>query len=751
MPTFEIGIKGIVQGVGFRPLVYNLAQSKEIKGWVRNSSNGLTIRFSTSEKQAKEFYNEVITKAPRLSSITSHSFKVVDTESFGEFTINLSHVDEEPEVLLTPDYAVCNDCLLEVADPLNRRNRYAFTTCSICGPRYSILNEVPYDRENSTMSEFQMCSQCLEEYYDPSNRRFFAQTNSCQKCGIQHFWHDSSTNWEGIQCDDWLTNSLNLLNKGKILAIKGIGGFLFMADATSEQAVKELRRRKNRPSKPFALMMLNSEMLKQYVCVSGSELAEWYNETAPIVLFNTRPEHKLPKQIAPSLHELGVMRPYTPLHQILINEFNKPLIATSANLSGSPIIFRNDDIDELKEIADAVLSNNREILFAQDDSVIRLTKSSRKILLRRSRGHAPNVFQKGISPDEKLFAAGAQLKSTIGMTYRGNLLISQYIGDSDSWETQQLYSRVFDHWVSVFKPNIEVVLADRHPGYFSTQFAEKLASEKKLELQKVQHHEAHFTAVLGENELWDDRTLGIIWDGTGLGNDDHIWGGEFFLYENRNIHRVDHLPYFDHILGDKMVKEPRISLLSISSGFEELPTILSQKFTSAELNLYLKLLGQNSLKSSSMGRLFDAVSSLLNFCDKTSYHGEAAMITEASAWQNSSKIKSSYLDSSEKLIPERLIRHIIHDLKKGQSISLVSYKFHYSLVKWIEGIARKTGVTNLAFSGGVFQNKLLVELIEEELGEKFHLHFHKNLSPNDECISYGQIMHYLHISKNDIP
>lgn len=751
MPTFEVRINGIVQGVGFRPFVFNLAQSKGIKGWVRNGSNGVTIRFTTTQEQAKSFYHEVIHKAPKLSSISFHSIQVIDKEEFIEFTINHSHVDEQPEVLLTPDNATCEDCLEDIYATKNRRNGYAFTTCSICGPRYSILHKVPYDREHSTMSEFQMCPECLEEYQDPSNRRFFAQTNSCPKCGIQHFWNDSSTNWSSLECDDWLTKSLNVLNEGKILAIKGIGGFLLMTDATSEKAVAELRRRKNRPSKPFALMMLDAEMLKQYVQVSNAELETWENETAPIVLFNMKPNVNLPSQIAPHLNELGVMRPYTPLHHILNRAFNKPLIATSANLSGSPIIYRNKDIKNLRGIADAVLSNNREILLAQDDSVMRYTSTSRKIVLRRSRGLAPNVFQKGISPDEKVFAAGALLKSTIGMTYRGNLLISQYIGDSDSWDTQELYSKVFHHWISVFKPYVQVVIADKHPGYFSSQFAKKFATENHLKLHKVQHHEAHFAAVLGENNLWNDRTLGIIWDGTGLGNDGNIWGGEFFLHEKGRIRRIDHLPYFDHILGDKMVKEPRISLLSLCRGLKEIPDIITEKFTTTELKIYTKLIDQNTLKSSSMGRFFDAISSLLNLCDVTSYLGEAAMITEALALRNSNKSEGSYLDSAEQLNPRQLITLMMQDLKKGKPRSLIAYKFHVTLVQWIKSIAQKARTTNLAFSGGVFQNKLLVHLIEEELGETFQLHFHQNLSPNDECISYGQIMHYLHISKTENP
>ena len=535
----------------------------------------------------------------------------------------------------------------------------------------------------------------------------------------------------------------------KILAVKGIGGYLLLADASNKDAISLLRERKHRKKKPFAIISPDDNYTKKIANVSNAELEAINSKEAEIVLLNASEninKHIAFELIAPGLSKIGVMKPYAPLLKLIANNFNKALIATSANISGSPIIYSNQQAkDYLSNIADYIVLNNRDILIPQDDSVSQFTKGDRKIILRRSRGLAPNFFADKIELNDTILATGAMMKSSFAFYTNRQFYISQYLGNTDFFDSQRAYINTYKHIKSVLKANINTVLCDKHPAYFSTEFARQLSDKHSIELHEVQHHKAHFASVIGENNLCDENVLGFVWDGTGYGDDKNIWGGEVFELKNNNIERVYHLDYSRHILMDKMPKEPRISALSHFAGTRESENFLKNKFNEIEWSLYNKKASESNLLNSSMGRLFDAVASILNLCDINDYEAQAAMLLEAKAREFVDKTNSAISYSVElegdKIILNKLKQELIDDLHGGISKAKIALKFHLSLVEIIRMVSEAKNINKLAFSGGVFQNALLVELIEGRLNDK-NLYFHKQLSPNDENISHGQIISY---------
>ncbi len=787
--TFHIHIRGQVQGVGFRPYVFRLAEQFLLRGYpdfsggtVCNASDGVHIELTAYEAIAYDFHDKLLENAPILSKITHSSIEIIEDKFFleGNFKIIHSNENQKANLLITPDFALCDECRRELKDPQNYRFKYPFITCTNCGPRYSIIKKLPYDRDKTTMDDFKMCRTCDGEYNDVHDRRYYSQTNSCKTDGVQLQQFGASLS-EGTSFEK-LTPSLDdiitAINNGKIIAIKGIGGYLLMCDATNAEAIKTLRQRKHRPTKPFAVMYPNIEMLEKDVILRGYEKEALQSPQAPIVLLNLKEEltSKINMDlIAPKLSQLGVMLPYTPLFELIIDGVGKPLIATSGNISGSPVIFQDDKAEEyLSEIADLLVSNNREIVVPQDDSVLKFTEYyGKKIIIRRSRGFAPTFLRQPPNPQRGNFpsvgspfgggggisslALGAMLKSTFSWHHQGNIYVSQYLGDLESFDTQENFEHTLNHFLTIFDDKPQHIITDKHPDYFSTQLGERLSKEWQIPLptnsgctiHKVQHHKAHFAAVMAENNLFEaeEPILGVIWDGTGLGDDGNIWGGEFFKYENRDYLRCYYFDYFPLILGDKMPREPRISALSLAYDVMGAEDFLSKKFTDTEGVLYRKMLTQEGvLQTSSVGRLFDGVASLLGLTDKVSYEGEAAMFLEECAKQYFSK---SGLDFSESYISEgssyyriptkTLIQNIVIDLKKGKNRGLIAAKFHVSLVKIIKKVAQNIGCKKVAFSGGVFQNSLLVDLIIHHLDTEFELFFHQQLSPNDENISFGQL------------
>lgn len=756
MPTYHIHIEGQVQGVGFRPFTYQLAKQFGLFGWVNNDLDGVHVEFNADELQAEQFYLALIQNAPDLAVVTRSNLQEVEGQEFQNFQIIHSNKKGETNLLLTPDFGLCKECEADIKGTSDRRYNYAFTTCINCGPRYSIIKHLPYDRENTAMHVFQMCPTCQNEYHTPADRRYFSQTNSCPNCSIQMSWISANAT---LSQKEIIEKAANSILAGKILAIKGIGGYLLMCDATNVQAIQKLRNRKHRPSKPFAVMYPDLAILSGDVVLREKEKTALNSPSAPIVLLKIleNPTSGIGlEEIAPGLQQLGIMLPYTPLFSLLLERIKKPVVATSGNVTNAPIIYEDEKArNELSSIADFLLSNNRKIIIPQDDSVVRYTQQKQiKIILRRSRGYAPTYLNAKLNyPAHTILSMGAMLKSSFCLLHQKNTYISQYLGDLESFDTQQNFQYTLEHFFQLFKAKPDLILVDQHPEYHSSQLGKELAQKLKIPTKLIQHHKAHFAAILGEHNLLDstEPTLGVIWDGTGLGDDNMIWGGEFFKYNNHQFSRLGHVDYFDFILRDKMPREPRISALCASWGINGVEKWLKDKFTKQEWNIYQKLLEkEGGLKTSSMGRLFDAVASLLGLKDKTTYEGEAAMQLEALAKDYLKTHKWSTLDSYVQeewptySVPTSLLIHkIIQDLENGVNRGRIATKFHYSLVSCIANAARREGIKKIAFSGGVFQNETLVDLIQENLETHFELHFHKELSPNDENISFGQLIYWM--------
>jgi len=755
MKTYHIHIKGLVQGVGFRPHVFRVAHELGIQGEVYNSIDGVHIHCNENDECAEKFYRELIKTAPAISVITSSSIGEVAAKTFQDFKIIESEQKGQYQILITPDFALCAVCLNELEGKVtNRREGYPFITCTTCGPRYSIINRLPYDRENTSMKNFEMCATCGGEYNSSSNRRHFSQTNSCRDCGIG-LWLDSDSNKSGHH-KTTIEKAVQLLEKGKILAVKGIGGFHLLCDAANKESINRLRMLKQRPSKPFALMYPNLEMLREDVSVSEAEEKVLTSVAAPIVLLQLKEKQTSAiclSEIAPGMNQIGIMLPYTPVHELALKGFNKPVIATSANISNAPIIYREEPVDELNTLCDDMLVNNREIVVPQDDSVVKFSAfESQKIVIRRSRGHAPTYINPHVPvPTENILALGALLKSTFALTHRQNIYISQYLGDLDNYDVQKNYRHCLTHFHDLLDTKPEVILTDKHPDYYSTSYGLELAEKLNVPVRKYQHHEAHFAAVLGENNLinHDKPVLGIIWDGAGLGNDGNIWGGEFFLYENHVFQRCNHFEYFQDLLGDKMAREPRISALAATSGLEKAEVLLSDKFSRTEWSNYHKILSRaENVKTSSVGRLFDAVASLLGVSDVSTYEGEAAMYLENLAESYFRKhgfaMPTTYFVHSKltTISSRKMLDQLIEDITMGVDKGFVAAKFHFSLASLILRMAKHLNVMDIALSGGVFQNGLLIDLIKKIVPPDFTLYLHKQLSPNDESISFGQLCCY---------
>jgi len=741
--------------VGFRPFIFKLASDLNLRGWVNNTANGVHIEFSSEKEVANIFVKRIKEESPELSVITQLDIDEVPFENYSEFNIIHSSSEEEASLLLTPDFAMCDDCNEELASEKNKRFNYPFITCTNCGPRYSIIKSLPYDRETTTMDSFKMCPSCQKEYDNPLDRRYYSQTNSCPKCAIELSLFENGTLQKNFRNLDYI---IEQWGNGKIIAIKGIGGYLLTCDATNGEVINRLRKLKNRPTKPFALLYHDIYELAEDVEMDICEKLELENTNAPIVLLNIKQDMMTPlaiREIAPNLNQIGGMMPYTPLYKILLSKFKKPIIATSGNVSNSTIVYEDKKaIEELSKIADIILLNNREIVIPQDDSVVRYsTIKFQKIIIRRSRGLAPSYINPKLKlSNQTILSTGAMLKSTFTLLNKQNIYISQYLGNTDNYEAEVNYKKTLSHFEQLFHPKLDVVLVDKHPNYFASVYGKEKAGTNNIPCIEIQHHKAHFYAVLGENNLLEsaEKVLGVIWDGTGLGDDGNIWGGEFFVYQNNKVERVHHLDEFNFILGDKMPKEPRISAFAIASEISE-TTIVKDKFSNTEWNVYQKLL-QNStnLKSTSIGRLFDAVASIVLGIDKQSYEGEAAMRLENAAYTyfRKNNITKFYTYFKEEQAPENftifIVENILSDIEKGFEKEFIAAKFHITLAHYISMIAKEQGVKKVAFSGGVFQNQWLVELILLFMKDDFDLYFHKELSPNDECISFGQLMYYLY-------
>jgi hydrogenase maturation protein HypF len=746
LKTYKITISGQVQGVGFRPFVYTLATQLNLLGTVSNNEKGVIIFVTGNENTIFEFYQKLIQFPPPVSKIKQHSIIVTEIIKFKGFQIIPSEKNGPLNLPLTPDFAICEDCKNDIQNPKNKRYNYPFTTCVNCGPRYAITQTFPFERNNTSIDKFPMCENCKNEYENPKDRRFHSQTNTCSTCGINLLLTSCEGNALETSKENIFKKTVQLLSKGKIIAIKNTSGYLLCCNAENELVVKRLRALKNRPKKPFAVLFPSLAFLKKEFEISKNEEKLLTSTERPITIITAKNyKGKIAfYEIAPNLNQLGVMLPYTGILQLLANELNFPIIATSGNIHGSPIISENDDaFEKLDHIADYFLQHTLKITHPQDDSVVKFsTKFQQEIIFRRARGFAPNYFNSTINSSEKILALGADLKSAISFYPNQCLYVSQYIGNLENFDVYNRFTAQVHSFINIFEQQPKVILADKHPLYFSSKFGRELAEKYSTNAIEIQHHKAHFTAILGEHNLWDKKVLGVVFDGTGYGDDAQIWGGEFFNYENNNIERIVHLSYFDWLLGDKMAKEPRLSLFALAT--EEMQDLLTQKFTEKELKTYNFLKTQNKLKTSSIGRLFDAVASLLNITDFNSYEGEAAILLENLIVDIDLKSCKNY-HKTPNFSASEIIQQIYNDFKKGISKQQIIANFLFTLATTILDVANTNNYQYIACSGGVFQNSTLVDMLIELAPNKIKLYFHKNLSPNDENISFGQLMYYLKI------
>ncbi len=728
MQRIRMIIQGAVQGVGFRPFVYRLAGELNLTGTVANTGGGVITEVQGPRAAVSTFIRRVVSEAPPVSHITSSSMEDRPPRPTEKgFVILHSDDSQEKTVTILPDISTCPYCLREIFAPRDRRHGYAFTNCTNCGPRFSIINDLPYDRPNTEMRAFTQCPRCEAEYGDPADRRFHAQPNACGLCGPRLRFSR-----EGVEDDqDPLAGAVLLLAEGGILALKGIGGYQLLCDARSEPAVQELRRRKQREEKPLAVMFPSLDLAKKHCHMNAAEEALLQSPAAPIVLLR-REAGDLAPAVAPGNPDLGVMLPYSPLHHLLMARLDFPVVCTSGNQHDEPIAFREDDARRrLAPLADAFLTHDRPIARHLDDSVARVTSRGEQYF-RRARGYAPLPLRLQHS-GPKVLAVGAHLKNTIAIAFNDQVILSQHIGDLSTPEAHDAFKQVVADLPRLYDFTPELVACDRHPDYLSSQYAHGLG----LPVLEVQHHHAHVAAVLAEHQP-AGPVLGAAWDGTGLGDDDTVWGGEFLLCAGAGYERVAWLDTFPLVGGDAAAREPRRSALGLlyELGW---PVNFPHGLTPEELAVLHQALAQgiNTVMTTSIGRLFDGVAALLDLRQLTAFEGQSAMALEFAA---KGKLGPAYPFELKDSIDWRpMVKAIINDRDRGVAVGEISARFHGTLVEWLVAVARRVGVKQVALSGGCFQNRLLWEGGAERLeAAGFEVLLPRHLPVNDGAIAAGQ-------------
>ncbi|AWW28935.1 carbamoyltransferase HypF [Echinicola strongylocentroti] len=745
--TYQIKISGQVQGVGFRPFVYNLALKYQIRGTVSNNEDGVAVYCNSSKKKVADFLSDILNHKPETAIITTYSIIDLPYIEYNSFEILPSEINKKINIPLTPDFAICNNCKTELSEAANRRYHYAFTTCVHCGPRYAITNKFPFERAHTTMDDFIMCDTCKMEYKAPTNKRFHSQTNSCSSCGIQLQLTTNSAEVITKNQIDCIDDVASFIIKGNIIAIKNTSGYLLCCDATNRDAVITLRKRKKRPHKPFAVIYSSLEAVKKDFNPSIHEERMLQSGVAPIVILqNTKKTAIAVNAIAPNINQTGVMLPSSALLELIMQKVGRPIIATSGNLHGSPILSEEKEArKKLEKVADYFLNHNLNIQFPQDDSVVKFA-DSHKLVLRRARGLAPNYIEAKAISKEPVLAMGAHLKSTFTFVPNTQLYVSQYFGNLENFDVLERYKTAIDQYIELFQTSPKTILIDRHAQYESSILGEELASKIGAKIYPIQHHKAHFASVLGENQLFtsNKKILGVIWDGVGLGDDNQVWGGEFFTYHNSKIERLTHFEYYDWIANDKMSTEPRLALFSLLND----KNLVKNKFSETEWSIYTKTITKNTLITSSVGRLFDAVASALDIVDVNTFEAEAAIQLENCASSYAGNHFTDFLDGFDydKIPSQYIIETITKTYRKGGAKEQLAYSFIYTLAMAIIKIAQKNHIDTIACSGGVFQNSLLTEiLIKEAEKQTLILNLNRELSPNDENISFGQFMYHQHI------
>ncbi|MCS7158064.1 MAG: carbamoyltransferase HypF [Blastocatellia bacterium] len=786
----RISIRGAVQGVGFRPFVYRLATEMGLPGWVLNSVQGVFIEVEGSASELETFLLRIEREKPPRSFIQSLEYSFLDPVGYTTFDIRHSDESGEKTALVLPDIATCSDCLREIFDPTNRRYRYPFTNCTNCGPRFTIIEALPYDRPNTTMKHFAMCNECRSEYENPLDRRFHAQPNACPRCGPHlELWDGSGKVLAAYH--DALVGAAEAIRGGRIVAVKGLGGFHLIVDARNDEAVVCLRRRKHREEKPFALMYPHLECVKEHCIVSELEERLLLSPESPIVLLRRKSEGCAPRSaispsVAPGNPYLGVMLPYTPLHHLLMAELRFPVVATSGNLSDEPICTDEQEaLERLAGIADLFLVHNRPIARHVDDSVVRVMMG-RELVLRRARGYAPLPVsnrawrmtdckspelseQPGhhsvmTSSPPTVLAVGGHLKNTIAMSIGEQVFVSQHIGDLETAEAFEAFQRVIKSFHDLYNLRPSAVACDAHPDYLSTHYARR----NGLPVISVQHHYAHVLSCMAENEL-EPPALGVAWDGTGYGLDGTIWGGEFLQITEHWFRRVAHFRTFRLPGGEKAIKEPRRAAIGLLYGvfgddvftMTELAPV--KAFSSDERAIMQTMLRRkiNTPVTSSVGRLFDAVAALVGLRQVVRFEGQAAMelefalggiqteeaysfeIADFTSQDACSRDESAIQNAQSTIVVdwEPIVKAILHDIREKVPVGIISAKFHNALVEAIVAVAHRVGEERIVLSGGCFQNAYLTERAVHRLQrEGFRPYWHQRIPPNDGGIALGQVV-----------
>jgi hydrogenase maturation protein HypF len=745
----KIIIYGIVQGVGFRPYIHKLVQKYHLAGWVCNSNQGVEMEIEGKEGNINFFLENFKDNLPPLAIVEDIEVKELPWLGYTNFKIKESNNNyEQPIILMPPDVSVCEDCLRELNNPADRRYRYPFINCTNCGPRFTIIEDMPYDRGKTTMKDFPMCPDCNTEYNDINNRRYHAQPNACPVCGPEVYLYEGN---KKIVIKDPIKEAQSRLIKGQIGAIKGLGGFHLACDASNHSAVLRLREIKQRDEKPFAVMVENSDKVRIFCHLS--EYARKYLESKekPIVILKKKKGNCLSPEIAPGNGCVGVMLPYTPLHYLLLQKSSLALVMTSANFCDEPIIIQNEEaFQKLAHQVDFLLIHNRAIYNRCDDSVLKISYN-RPIFIRRSRGYAPFpiVLPKN---SKQVLAVGPEQKNTVCFTRDHYAFPSQHLGDLKNKDSFEAYQEAIKRLSRVFQFNPEMVACDLHPDYLSTSYAEEVSKEKELPLLRIQHHHAHIASCMAENYL-TEKVIGIAFDGTGLGEDNHIWGGEFLVANLKDYCRVGHFKYQAMPGGEQAISQPWRMAYSylysifgkkiVNSNLE-----LIKRRTSKELYLLNQMIDKkiNSPLTSSCGRLFDAVAALINLRDEVNFEGQAAVKLEAMC---QSKYRDHYTYSIEEekskwiVNTEEMLLQIIHEMERHENTEKIATKFHNTIadltLSMCVKMRNKYNINMVVLSGGVFQNSFL---LNRTLGvlkkEDFKIYIHQKMPPNDACISLGQ-------------
>ncbi len=750
----RVTVRGAVQGVGFRPFVYRLATESDLAGWVVNDTAGVVIEVEGDEQRLERFVERLESERPAISWIESSSRRWLDTRGVRGFHIRHSETAGVRTVQVLPDLATCPACLAEVLSPPDRRHGYPFTNCTHCGPRFSIVRSLPYDRPRTTMAGFKMCAACRREYESPLDRRFHAQPNACPDCGPHLELWDAAGRVRAER-GEALRGAVQALVQGRVVALKGLGGFLLTADARSPAAVRRLRERKPRRDKPLALMVCDVEQARTLCAIDEPQAAALRSPEAPILLLRRRPDAPVAEEVAPDNPYLGLMLPYTPLHHLLLRESGFPLVATSGNLSEEPICTdERDALDKLGGIADDFLVHDRPIARHVDDSIAWFLDGRTRVL-RRARGFAPRpVLLRREVP--AILAVGAHLKNAAALSVGSSVFVSQHIGDMESPEAARAFERVIADFLHLYDSRPAAIAHDLHPDYVTTRWALDAVGGDgtlgALPTIAVQHHHAHLASCLADNDV-EGPALGVTWDGTGYGADGTVWGGEFLLGSAASFERVASLAAFRLPGGEAAVREPRrsaVSLLWQTFGERALemddlsPVRAFRPAERAPLGAMLAR-GVRSPWTTSAGRLFDGLAALTGLVQKTTFEGQAAMALEFAAdadVRDGYPIELERRDDAPRTVVDwrPLVQAAVDDVRRGRRAGLVSARFHNALVEAVVRVAQEMGRRRVALSGGCFQNRRLTEGCLERLrAEGFEVLLHRRVPPGDGGISLGQV------------